>query len=271
MSTDANLLAEVPLFQLLDEEERTSLAAHLNVVKHPAGHVIFNYGEPGDSMYVIRSGGAEMSSSRTTRVRRSSWKTSARGDFFGELAFLDGGSRSATVLVSAEMEALVMDRSDLDQFLRSHPAAALDLLTALGRRLRKTSELLRHTATRNVNEETEDRRSTVQKTADWIAEFSGSIPFLLLHGGFFAVWIGWNMLAPDRIAFRSLPVRLLDDGRLAGSDFPLRLRAPQPEPAGGQGPGARGHRIRSQFARRTGGGGTPPENRSAECGCARAP
>ena len=55
-------------------------------------------------------------------------------------------------------------------------------------------ERLRHTATRNVNEEHEDTRTLIQKAADRIAEFSGSIPFLLIHVGVFAFWIVVNWL-----------------------------------------------------------------------------
>ena len=208
MSADATLLSEVPLFQLLDDEERLSLAAHLDVVKFPPGHVVFNYGEPGDSMYIVRAGRAELSF-RNDTGEKIVLETCERGDFFGELAFLDGGIRSATVLVTEEMEALLMDREDLTDFLKKHPHAAVDLLTALGKRLRKTSEILRHTATRNVNEETEDKRTVVQKTADWIAEFSGSIPFLLLHAALFAVWILWNTLVPENIRFDPYPFNFL--------------------------------------------------------------
>src|SRR5205823_14562070 len=55
-------------------------------------------------------------------------------------------------------------------------------------------ELLRHTASRNANIEIEDNRTFVQKTADWIAEFAGSIPFLLIHAGLFAFWLTVNWL-----------------------------------------------------------------------------
>ena len=208
MSADAALLSEVPLFQLLDDDERTALAAHLDVVKFSVGHVVFNYGEPGDAMYIVRSGKAEMSFKNDTG-EKIALEVCERGDFFGELSFLDGGTRSATAHVTEELEALVMDRSDLELFLKKHPHASVDLLTALGRRLRKTSEILRHTATRNVNEETEDKRTVVQKSADWIAEFSGSIPFLLLHAGFFAAWILWNTQAPEKIRFDPYPFNFL--------------------------------------------------------------
>ena len=208
MSADAALLAEVPLFQLLDLDERLALATHLEIEKYPVGHIVFNYGEPGDTIYIIRSGEAELSF-RNDTGEKIVLETATRGDFFGELAFLDGGSRSASVQVTQELEAFLMDRNDLDAFLKRHPAAAIDLLTALGKRLRKTSETLRHTATRNVNEETADKRTTVQKAADWIAEFSGSIPFLLIHAGLFGTWIFWNVLLPEKLRFDSYPFNFL--------------------------------------------------------------
>ena len=159
-------------------------------------------------MYVVRSGQAELSFTNDTG-EKIVLETVGSGDFFGELAFLDGGARSATVLITEAMEALLMDRHDLDLFLQRHPRAAMDLLTALGKRLRNTSEILRHTATRNVNEETEDKRTAVQKTADWIAEFSGSIAFLNIHVVIFAIWIVWNTQAPEKIRFDPYPFNFL--------------------------------------------------------------
>ncbi len=208
MPADAALLAEVPLFQFLDDEERAALAAHLDDVSFPAGHVIFHYGEPGDAMYIVRSGEAELSFKNDTG-EKIVLETVTRGDFFGELAFLDGGARSSTVLVIEDMQAVLMDREDLEIFVRRHPHAAIDLLAALGKRLRKTSEILRHSPTRNVNEETLDKRTTVQKVADWIAEFSGSIAFLLIHAVLFTFWIVWNTLGSERVRFDAYPFNFL--------------------------------------------------------------
>lgn len=77
--------------------------------------------------------------------------------------------------------------------MRTCPAAALDLLGATGRRLRESALLLRQTATRDVNETEEDRRTTVMKVADWISEFSGSLPFLFIHCVLFFAWIILNV------------------------------------------------------------------------------
>lgn len=188
MCPEAVLLKEVPLFQLLDDSERTELAAQLEVVDFAPGQSIFNYGDPGDAIYVISSGEVEVFFKNDTG-ERIVLEVSTRGDFFGELSMLDNGTRSASVVAIQQTQVLRLDRDDLEKFLELRPKAAMELLAAMGRRHRVTVERLRHTATRNVNEETEDKRTMVQKTADWIAEFAGSIPFLLIHVGIFAFWL----------------------------------------------------------------------------------
>jgi len=189
---EAALLAEVPFFQLLDDEERNILASQLDVVRFKAGELVFTYGDPGDSLYVIRSGEVEVFFKDDTGGRIV-LETASEGHFFGELSLLDNGPRSASVVALRDTETLRVDRGDLDHLLRLHPEAALELLTAMGRRMRVTAELLRHTASRNVNVEAEDQRTKIQKAADWIAEFSGSITFLAIHVVLFAAWIAMNV------------------------------------------------------------------------------
>ena len=215
MSAEADLLKEVPLFQLLDDNERTDLAAQLDVVNFPGGQTIFNYGEPGDSMYVISSGEVEVFFKNDTG-ERIVLEVATRGDFFGELSMLDNGTRTASVLATQDTQTLRLDRADLEKFLRLRPQAAMDLLAAITRRHRVTVERLRHTATRNVNVETEDKRTVVQKSADWIAEFAGSIPFLLIHVAVFAFWLtvnwihvpGISQFDPSPFGFLTLAVSL---------------------------------------------------------------
>ena len=209
MPTNAGLLAEVPFFTFLDEKEREDLARVVHEVTAPAGQTLFNYGDPGDSLYVIRSGAVEVFFRDDTGTRIL-LETARSGDFFGELSLLDGGARTASVAVIEDMEALRVDRDDLDQFLRTRPGAALGLLAAMGRRLRFTAEKLRHTASRNVNEEAEDRRTAIMKVADWIAEFSGSIPFLMIHVVIFTAWIVLNLQSiPWAPRFDPFPYGLL--------------------------------------------------------------
>jgi len=208
MPTDAALLAEVPFFELLNDEERATLAAQVDVVTFPAQHLLFTLGDPGDSLYVIRSGEIEVFV-KDNSGSRIVLETAKAGDFFGEMSLLDGGPRTASVLVTKDLEALRVDRGDLDRLLNAHPRAAINLLAAMGRRLRQTGELLRHTASRNANEEIEDRRTRVQKTADWIAEFSGSIAFLNTHILLFTGWILLNVGATSRLAWLA-PISMFD-------------------------------------------------------------
>jgi len=195
MCPEADLLKEVPLFQFLDDRERTELAAQLDVVGFDAGQTIFNYGDPGDAIYVISSGEVEVFFKNDTG-ERIVLEVATRGDFFGELSMLDSGTRSSSVVATQETQTLRLDRADLEKFLVLRPSAAMDMLTAMGRRHRETVERLRHTATRNVNEEDEDNRTLLQKSADWIAGFAGSIPFLLIHVGIFAFWliVNWTKI-----------------------------------------------------------------------------
>lgn len=191
MSPHADLLKEVPLFQFLDERERADLVVTCEPVHYKAGQTIFSMGDPGDAIYIVTAGGVEIFCKNDTG-ERIVLETAQSGDFFGDLSLLDSGSRSASVVATEETDVLRLDQKNLKSFLHSHPEAAMDLLAAMGRRLRTTVERLRHTATRNVNEETEDKRTLVQKAADWIAEFSGSIPFLLIHVALFAIWLLLN-------------------------------------------------------------------------------
>ncbi|HEX6766615.1 MAG TPA: DUF1003 domain-containing protein [Polyangiaceae bacterium] len=192
MSVDAELLTEVPLFSTLGEQERASLAARLDTSKSPAGTLLFNYGDPGHSLYIVREGEVEIFFKNDTGERIVLERAHA-GDFFGEISLLDGGPRTASAVVTQDLDAVVVDRADLDEFVRARPQAAMHLLEATGRRLRETNRLLRHSVSRNINEETEDKRTRVMRIADWISEFSGSLEFLFIHCGLFFVWIVLNV------------------------------------------------------------------------------
>jgi CRP/FNR family transcriptional regulator, cyclic AMP receptor protein len=191
LATKSEILAEVPFFALLDDQERDALAERVEEKSFKSGVYIFSHGDPGDALYVVRSGAVEISFKNDTG-ENIVLETARAGDFFGEISLLDGGPRTASALAIDDVDAVMVDRDDLDGFLKSRPAAALDLLAAAGRRLRESAKLLRHTASRNINEETEDNRTSVMKVADWISDFSGSIPFLFIHLGIFFVWIILN-------------------------------------------------------------------------------
>ena len=205
--THAEVLKEVPLFALLDDQERAILAERVETVKFSKGDTIFNTGDPGDAMYVVSVGAVEVFI-KTKTGESVVLESPEHGDFFGEISLLDEGPRTASAVAKTDVIALEVDRDDLNELFRLKPAAALDLLAATGRRLRANTMIIRNAATRNANEVVEDNRSAITRVADWIANFSGSLTFLFIHIIVFAFWLGWNTLLPSK-AFDAYPYGFL--------------------------------------------------------------
>jgi uncharacterized membrane protein len=189
----AELLARASLFKLLDDVERADLERALERRAAAAGETVFQMGEPGDSLYIVGDGRVELFVKDDTGSKIV-LTVCEPGDIFGELSLFDGGARTATALVLEDSELLVLERDELMEFLRRRPDAALDFLATLGQRMRATDEILRRRAARNINLEMVIRSTTLEKMADVIAEFSGSIPFLIMNAVWFFVWIVWNVV-----------------------------------------------------------------------------
>ncbi len=210
MPTPAEVLASVPLFEGLEEKERALLAERVDIMELKEGETLFDYGDPGDWMAILKSGVVELSL-KTKTGERVFLERAETGDFFGEISLLDLGPRTAAATVLESGEAIIVDRGDLDELLAIAPRAALKLLTATGKRLRMTQTVLRNTTSRNVNdaEEAATEASIVLRMADWVAEFSGSITFLILHIVIFTVWIVLNVGALSFGDFDPFPFGLL--------------------------------------------------------------
>ena len=171
------------------------------------GDVLFRTGEPGDSMFIVQSGKVELWV-KDTAGQKITLHTAGAGEFFGELSLLDGGSRTASATVIETSDLLVLDREDLLQLFVKRPPAALDMLAAMGGMTRKANALLQQRVARNVNEEIAvDRGGIVLRVADWVANFSGSITFLVLHIFLFAIYMALNSI--DSIAFDPFPFNFL--------------------------------------------------------------
>jgi uncharacterized membrane protein len=201
-------LAEVKLFELLDENELQELASVIDSKAVPAGQVIFNAGELGDSLYIVRSGEVELYV-RDTAGQKIVLTTVEKNEIFGELSMLDARPRSATAVSMTDTELFLLDRDDLLLLFQKQPDAALNMLATISSMLRKVDRLLQTRVSRNVNEEMEERLPTLQRVADWIAWFSGSMQFLIINGLWFLVWIAVNTLPTGAHQFDPFPFGLL--------------------------------------------------------------
>jgi len=187
------LLAEVELFEHLDEGEREHLAAFIGWRELAAGSELFRTGQPGEAMYVIKRGEIELYI-KDHAGQKIVLATATEGQVFGEMALLDHGPRTATACAISDCELLELDRDSLLRLFQTTPKAALSLLAAMSHMTRKADELLRTRVSRNVNTEVEEKLTFFQRASDAISAFSGSFLFLLLNALWFALWIGANAL-----------------------------------------------------------------------------
>jgi uncharacterized membrane protein len=201
-------LRHVPLFESLDDEAARELCQLLQSIDCTAKTSLFRAGDEGDAMYLIERGKVRISV-QATDGRDMTLTELGRGDFFGEMALLDGQRRSADAIVAEDARLAVLSREHFLSFVRSSPDVALELLTALANRLRHTDELLRRSATRNVNVEEAAQRTFADRAADIIAEFGGSWKFIIAAVLFFNVWVLINTWLLANSGFDPYPYLLL--------------------------------------------------------------
>ena len=202
------LLKTIPLFESLEPDDLTALAGKLREHKVPSGQTVFAQGDQGDAMYLIEEGAIDISagSGKQKVILTSLFKQ----QYFGELSLLDGAPRSATATAQRDTGLLALDRDDFVEFVRRRPEAALSIMHEVGERMRATNELMTRTVSRNVLEEEEEKLSLGDRIADQVAAFGGSWPFIFIFTGFMAVWMLWNTLNSEPLAFDPLPFMFLN-------------------------------------------------------------
>lgn len=206
---DASILTKSSLFEFLTPDQAQDLVSNLKPVLCREEEVLFEFGDSGDCLYIVESGHVELFV-RDHSGQKVVLKVVGSGDMFGELSLLDNGQRTATATALEACQLWVLDEKHLLKFLRSSPEAALHLLAALGSQIRQSNNLLRSRVAKNLNEEVQQDLNWAHKCANVIADFSGSIPFLLLNVVWFLVWVVINLSwIPGVEAFDPFPFGLL--------------------------------------------------------------
>ena len=206
---DHQLLQDIEFFELHDEEDRKSLAKVLDHVRLKEGARGCSRGAIAvTNSYIVHSGKVELSI-RDLAGEKIVLTVAERGDLFGELSMLDNHPRTATAKALEDTELIVLNRENLLMFFQKKPGAALDMIAAMGAMIRKTDDILRTRVSRNVNEEVEEHLTVIERVADWIAWFSGSMPFLTVNTAWFLVWILMNSFDLGVRQFDPYPFGLL--------------------------------------------------------------
>jgi CRP/FNR family cyclic AMP-dependent transcriptional regulator len=129
-------LAKVPLFHELNKKHLQKLANRFVTRNYSAGQKIVTQGKGGEGMFTIVSGHVEtvleMADGTQTVVNEF-----GPMDFFGEVAMLDDGPRTASIITTEETECLVLSRSDFISLMNNDAEMATEIAIALAKRLRR--------------------------------------------------------------------------------------------------------------------------------------
>jgi uncharacterized membrane protein len=201
-------LRSVPLFASLDDNAARELRSLLKLRAVKGDTVLFRAGDSGDAMYLIETGRVRISVHDEDKEEVTLAEL-AGGDFFGEMSLIDGKQRSADARVIDDASLAILDRDKFLTFVRSNPDVALEMLSAVTDRLRRTDDLLRRRVSRNVNEEQAARLTMADRAADLLAEFGGSWKFILTSIGLILFWIALNSYILIK-RFDPLPFQMLN-------------------------------------------------------------
>jgi CRP/FNR family transcriptional regulator/CRP/FNR family cyclic AMP-dependent transcriptional regulator len=137
----AQFLGKVPFFSALEADELRELSAVARRRSYEQGEVIFHRDDPGNTLYVIRTGRVRifLTSPEGQEVALALFRA---GDAFGELALFDGQSRSASAMAIEPVETYTIQRQDFMSAVMRRPRMALQLLATLSQRLRQTDSMV---------------------------------------------------------------------------------------------------------------------------------
>lgn len=127
-----DFLASIPIFSFLNRDELRNIQDHFVEVTFQKGETVCRIGEPGDVFYVVLSGELEVWGG-DEELRRTGTLTSR--DYFGEMALLQGGKRTATVIAARRTRTLALDKSSFDRFFVKNPRALEYFARVLCKRL----------------------------------------------------------------------------------------------------------------------------------------
>jgi CRP/FNR family cyclic AMP-dependent transcriptional regulator len=208
MPCDPKLFEAIPIFSLLDADERAVLAEQVELRRFAPRQRIYRAGEPGEKAYVVLSGQVEVvvidDDNQEVVIDRP-----AVGEIFGMSSMLSAAPHQTTAVALEETAAIEIARNDIETLVQRKPMAGLDMLTMVGRHFRAAQDLVRARAARNPNELIEETLTLGDRLADAVARFGGSWRFIIAFGVVLAAWVAVNVVLVTR-AWDPYPFILLN-------------------------------------------------------------
>jgi CRP/FNR family transcriptional regulator, cyclic AMP receptor protein len=153
--TDLNdleqLIHSIPLFSHLNKKDLQMIVGLVHNRNYVSGEYVFYQGDPGIGLYMIREG--EVKVERQVNGSLVTLATFSSGDFFGELALIDGEKRSASAIAKSDTRLSVLFKPDIDDFIEKFPKKGIlilqGILQVIASRLRFLNEEYIHLQIKN--------------------------------------------------------------------------------------------------------------------------
>jgi len=208
MPCDPKLFAGIPIFSLLDADERAVLAEQVEMRRFAARQRIYRAGDVGEKAYVVVSGRVEVIVIDEDNQEVVLDQPLA-GEIFGMSSMLSAATHQTTATALEETTAIEIDRNDIAGLLQRKPLAGLDMLTMSARQFRAAQDLVRARAARNPNEVIAETFTVGDRLADGVARFGGSWSFIIAFAVVLVAWATANVALAVR-AWDPYPFILLN-------------------------------------------------------------
>jgi uncharacterized membrane protein len=208
MPCDPEVFETIPIFSLLDADERAVLAENVELRRFAPRQRIYRMGEPGAKAYVVTSGRVQVAIIDEDN-QEVVVDTPTDGEIFGLASMLSMAPHQTTAMALEETSAIEIDRNDIGALLSRKPQAGLDMLTMVGRQFRAAQDLVRMRAGRNPNEVIEDQQTFGDRLADSVARFGGSWSFIIVFAAVVVLYAAVNVVLAAR-AWDPYPFTLLN-------------------------------------------------------------
>jgi uncharacterized membrane protein len=208
MPCDPSVFDGVPIFSLLDADERAVLAEQVDLRRFAPRQRIYRAGEPGDKAYVVLRGQVQV-----VLVDDDNQEvvidTPGNGEIFGLASMLAAGPHRTSAVAVEETATIEITRDDLAALVQRKPMAGLDILTMAGRQFHTAQDLVRMRAARNPNEVIAEQFTLGDRIADAVARFGGSWAFIISFGVVLVAYASVNVVLAAR-AWDPYPFILLN-------------------------------------------------------------
>ncbi len=144
------IIKQIPIFKTLSDSDLNDLVSSLRLKSLKQGQTLFWKGDEGTALYVVKKGTIKivLPSTEGDEIIVTMF---SEGDFFGEMALLDGEPRSADAVAIEPSEVFILSRTNFLSFLQVNVDAIKAILSMLSKRLRRTDDMLENTCFLNVS------------------------------------------------------------------------------------------------------------------------